>query len=262
MINFFRQIRLRLLTQALFDKVFQCMVKENRFSRYFLYAIGEIVLVVIGILIALQINTWNQNKRDRALEAKILKEIHQDLAFDASELRYDVELMDTINLACTRMLAHAAGGDGPTEGFGQYLNLIRVTPHFDPNRSGYALLVSKGLELITTDSLREAISTLYETQYPYYRRYEEERIAFIEAHYEARLLAYADCDPRPDHRYLTSVSVLPGEYAAMRSDLAFLRAVKGVQVENLYVQDRGKRTLAVIEKLATMIDHELATHQR
>lgn len=47
MIKFFRKIRKQLLT-------------ENRFSRYFVYAIGEIVLVVIGILIALQLNNWNE----------------------------------------------------------------------------------------------------------------------------------------------------------------------------------------------------------
>jgi len=50
MIKFFRKIRRQLLT-------------ENRFSKYLLYAIGEIVLVVIGILIALQINIWNENRK-------------------------------------------------------------------------------------------------------------------------------------------------------------------------------------------------------
>jgi hypothetical protein len=48
MIKFFRKIRQQLLT-------------ENKFSKYLLYAIGEIVLVVIGILIALSINNWNNN---------------------------------------------------------------------------------------------------------------------------------------------------------------------------------------------------------
>ena len=51
MIKFFRQIRQRLLT-------------ENKFSKYLLYAIGEIVLVVIGILIALQVSNWNTNRLD------------------------------------------------------------------------------------------------------------------------------------------------------------------------------------------------------
>ncbi|MGB5647824.1 DUF6090 family protein [Muriicola sp.] len=48
------------------------MIKENKASRYLLYAIGEIVLVVIGILIALQLNTWNQNRLDRNEEALLL----------------------------------------------------------------------------------------------------------------------------------------------------------------------------------------------
>ncbi|MDF0718210.1 DUF6090 family protein [Muricauda sp. 334s03] len=52
MIKFFRKIRQRLLN-------------ENRFSKYLLYAIGEIVLVVIGILIALQINNWNESRRSQ-----------------------------------------------------------------------------------------------------------------------------------------------------------------------------------------------------
>ena len=61
MIKFFRHIR-------------QQMIKENRFSKYMLYAIGEIVLVVIGILIAIQLNEWrndaiNNQKRDKVLQA-------------------------------------------------------------------------------------------------------------------------------------------------------------------------------------------------
>ncbi len=52
MIKFFRKIRQKLLA-------------ENKFSKYLIYAIGEIFLVVIGILIALSINNWNQNKNEQ-----------------------------------------------------------------------------------------------------------------------------------------------------------------------------------------------------
>ncbi len=56
MIKFFRKIRQQLLT-------------ENRFTKYSLYAIGEVFLVVIGILIALQINNWNESrKHDKKLQ--------------------------------------------------------------------------------------------------------------------------------------------------------------------------------------------------
>ena len=59
MIKFFRRIRQKLLS-------------ENRFSKYLLYAIGEIILVVIGILIALQINNWNENRKVHSNQLKYL----------------------------------------------------------------------------------------------------------------------------------------------------------------------------------------------
>ncbi|WGK63949.1 DUF6090 family protein [Croceiramulus getboli] len=66
MIQFFRKIRQRLLV-------------ENKFSKYLLYAIGEIVLVVIGILIALQINTWNEQRKNRIEEIAILQSLRDNL---------------------------------------------------------------------------------------------------------------------------------------------------------------------------------------
>ena len=69
MIKFFRRIRRQLLS-------------ESKFSKYLLYAIGEIVLVVIGILIALSINNWNQKRRDVAEEIVILTNLKEDLKAD------------------------------------------------------------------------------------------------------------------------------------------------------------------------------------
>jgi hypothetical protein len=66
MIKFFRHIRRRLLA-------------ENRFSRYLIYAIGEIVLVVIGILIALQINNWNEEYKTRLIEKDLYEKLSRDL---------------------------------------------------------------------------------------------------------------------------------------------------------------------------------------
>ncbi len=51
-------------------------------GRYFKYAIGEIILVVIGILIALQINNWNENRKAKAQEVSSMKEIIENLKYD------------------------------------------------------------------------------------------------------------------------------------------------------------------------------------
>ena len=81
MIRFFRKIRQRLLT-------------ENKFSKYLFYAIGEIILVVIGILIALQINTWNdrriQNDRVKSYAQKLIIDLAQDIK-NVNEIKYQAE---------------------------------------------------------------------------------------------------------------------------------------------------------------------------
>lgn len=64
--NFFHNIRRRLL-------------KENRFIKYLQYAVGEIILVVIGILIALYINNYNQEKKTERRVVAILEEVQHDL---------------------------------------------------------------------------------------------------------------------------------------------------------------------------------------
>ena len=69
MLRFFRQIRQTLLT-------------ENRFSKYLLYAIGEILLVVIGILIALQIDNWNEDRKRKKLKASYALSLINDLSQD------------------------------------------------------------------------------------------------------------------------------------------------------------------------------------
>jgi hypothetical protein len=78
MIKFFRKIRQHLLT-------------GNKFSKYLLYAVGEIILVVIGILIALQINTWNQERKDRIKENEILLDLVENLEINKKILEENIE---------------------------------------------------------------------------------------------------------------------------------------------------------------------------
>ena len=75
MLKFFRRIRQKLLTK-------NPPTQSSRAGRYLLYALGEIALVMIGILLALQVNNWNQNRIDRRSEIKYLKNLQKDLKQD------------------------------------------------------------------------------------------------------------------------------------------------------------------------------------
>src|SRR5210317_1036723 len=77
MIKFFRHIR-------------QNLIMENKTGNYLKYAIGEIVLVVIGILLALQINNWNEFNKERESEKIILNEIRDNLKFDLEDFESNI----------------------------------------------------------------------------------------------------------------------------------------------------------------------------
>ena len=77
MIKLFRNIRRR-------------MLRENRFTRYLIYAIGEIILVVIGILIALSLNNWKENQDNKKEEQFYLKKLQRSLATDTIELNQEI----------------------------------------------------------------------------------------------------------------------------------------------------------------------------
>ena len=85
MIKFFRKIRQRLLT-------------KNKFSKYLIYAIGEIILVVVGILIALSINNWNEEIKESHIEQNYLRRLLVDLESDFKTLTFSKGLSkDRIN---------------------------------------------------------------------------------------------------------------------------------------------------------------------
>ena len=68
------------------------MLSENKFSKYLLYAIGEIILVVVGILLALYINNWNEGEKLQETEFKTLTGIHEDLIATLKDIEDDTHL--------------------------------------------------------------------------------------------------------------------------------------------------------------------------
>jgi hypothetical protein len=84
-------------------------MSENRFSKYVLYAIGEILLVVIGILIALQINNQNDLRKDRIKEVHYLGNIKTDLGINLQEMERYLEYRTESIAAANRVLEHFEG---------------------------------------------------------------------------------------------------------------------------------------------------------
>ena len=148
MLPFFRKIRWRL-------------AQNNQFFKYSRYAIGEIVLVVVGILIALQINNWNENKKLKVKEIKVLKSIKFSLNEDISNLDFHVNLFDesknSINVLIEYMAQDYPYKDSLKYHFGKSTHLWNPTI----NKDVFENLKSEGLDLISNDSLKKKILRYY-----------------------------------------------------------------------------------------------------
>jgi len=85
------------------------MADDNKPMKYARYAIGEILLVVIGILIALQINNWNEDLKTRNKELTYLENIKTDLLLNVSELQEFVKARDSCIVSCNRIIDYYEG---------------------------------------------------------------------------------------------------------------------------------------------------------
>jgi hypothetical protein len=149
MIQFFRKIR-------------QSLLAENKFSKYLIYAIGEIVLVVFGILIALQINNWNQSKILKIEEVKSLESLN-------SEFQENLQKFDNIherhlirNEAINQVLFSDVSNYSLSSLDSLYLR-ANFNSTYNPSFGIYNSLINSGkIQLIANDTLKNRISQFKE----------------------------------------------------------------------------------------------------
>ncbi|MEN8230413.1 MAG: hypothetical protein ABFS38_19785 [Bacteroidota bacterium] len=247
MIKFFRKIRQRLLG-------------KSKFGKYLTYAVGEIILVVLGILIALQVNNANEQRKENKFETKILHEIRGNLQIDLEEIREDLGLMDDVNKACSDIKNYILNHDKPNDSLSYYSSILRMTPHFSPINSAYDLLKSRDIGIIKNDSLRNDISYHYGMLYPYYNKYEEERSRFHVLHSVPKLLEYFSMvfdEEQSLNYYGLFFEINQKDYAKLKTDPKFIKLLSAILSENKIIQVRAKRVENNIIILIENIDAEL-----
>lgn len=151
MLKFFRRIRKELLA-------------NQKISQYLLYAIGEIVLVVIGILIALSINNWNEDRKDQIQEVKVLKQVKSDVIANKKEIESLIEVLES-NQEAMDTLIYDLKKKKYSVGFGIWISFVHRKFYFNLSNSGYKLLGNGQGGNISNDSILSEILALYEVDF-------------------------------------------------------------------------------------------------
>lgn len=138
--------------------------QSGSFSKYLLYAIGEIILVVIGILIALGVNNWNQENKDHRIGEDLLVRLHQDLVKDTIEFKSIIKHNDALRKDLKALLVDLYDG---IDNMNEVENISNTWDQmldqtFSPNDNTYQSMLSSGtLGFIQNTELKDEILELY-----------------------------------------------------------------------------------------------------
>ncbi|MCW5898559.1 MAG: hypothetical protein KIT10_04755 [Flavobacteriales bacterium] len=238
MIRFFRSIR-------------QSLLAQGRITRYLTYAVGEILLVVIGIFLALQLNNWNAERKRDQQELGLLAEMRENLAMDLKDCRYNIEANQRYERGNRAVLKHLTERTPFHDSLRvHYANLFGSTT-LTANTSAYDNLKSIGIDLIRNDSLRRKMTALYSERYDYLKNLEFEADGRIQMDH---ILPQVHAKVLVDTMW---VSGQPYDAVALMDDRTFQGALR----TNLFIREWMVKMYGTTEKRITklmeMIDREL-----
>ena len=149
MLSFFRRLR-------------QNFLQANSAVKYAYYAIGEIALVVIGILIALQINNWNESRKDEVLELEHLKNLRTEIEENITEHNWDLVNARRSYLSTMKILRHLEGPSLHMDTLRRAFSSINVTSPFFLNSSAFQSLKAMGIQTISKKEIRDNLTRYYD----------------------------------------------------------------------------------------------------
>ena len=231
------------------------MIKENKISKYLLYAIGEIVLVVIGILIALSINNWNEVKKVNLLEKDLLSEVKNGLEYDLDQLKKAIDFHRSSLKSQDIIVDWVDGKIDYNDSLGvHFLNTV-VNENLKFKEAPYETLQQIGLKIIKNDSLRNQISNLYDLVYQdlnwWQDDYEKVKSRFRNSH------AGLGFEFTGTKRH-SDLTIVPIDTLKLKSDKEYIFNLKTVRaILNIFtnrIMIDGQRE---IENTIEMIDKEI-----
>ena len=142
------------------------LIRSGSISKYLLYAIGEILLVMIGILLALQVNNWNEDRKKEMEINQALNQIYQELGSDLQNHESDIQVLKRGYLSnyniTQAILTDAPFNESMIIDF-YYLTRDEYTL---PSRAGYDHLEKMGISSLQDPDLEELLEDVYKSIFP------------------------------------------------------------------------------------------------
>ena len=178
----------------LFKNLRKQLIGGEKSRKYMAYAIGEILLLVIGILIALQINNWNENRQNRNKEVILLSQLRQEFSANLDQLNDKIDQRKNIVKSAKTLLVNFDQGDiNNSDSIVYHLQRTVFIPTFNTNSSDF--FSARDISLIQNDSLRvllaawpSQVDQLVEEELQWVTYRDKQYLPFLTSHFQARNL--------------------------------------------------------------------------
>ncbi len=232
MLRFFRHIR-------------KTLIMPDNVRKYLIYAIGEILLVVIGILIALQVNNWNEEKKEKRSEIQLLTEVVGNMETDLKNLDLKINETKRFLKSNKAVLNHLKTGGELTDSLRYHYAWIYGHGNFQPNLIAFENLKSIGIDIIKNDDLRVAISELYGFKYYFFVEDRRQVVRNNQEILSNELL---------EHRLIITpyLKAEPINFSSLRKDVEFQNAINSYIFVLTWTIDRyqeGQKEIVVVKDM-------------
>lgn len=247
----------------LFRHIREKLVRENRFTRYIVYAIGEIILVVIGILIALQINNWNEDRKEKIKEIKLLSALQEDFQTNQKNLQKALNSYPKIEHRLESQLTFLGNTN-------QLMNdsikdFLSISGFYNTEiiESGLnVLLSSENLQLITKDSLKKHL-TAYPSYISVFKKNEKETFDLVLNEHRPILEKHISLAElyRRNFQLDTSLSFITSDFDKLIQDRDFQNVLVKEMIYIGFTLNKAIILLNKTEEILREINGELSKYQ-
>lgn len=223
---------------------------------------------MVGILLALQVNNWNQKRLAHQVEAKFLLELKTDLINNLSEINTDLQ-NNLIGLNASFIVRNfIMSNSAYHDSLGIYFQTLSIDAQLYPNSGTYESIKSTGIDIITSDSLRNRLSQYYEVSLKdivELGRVEQAQLShiyqmgpFLQKHFRIDtnivLTNFRGWVPPEGHKVY---GVKPLSIEAIRNDHPYLIEIQNAMSKRGILIDRLKKAMEETQEIIDMIDSKM-----
>lgn len=217
-----------------FKKIRQNLLSDGKIGKYLKYAVGEIILVVIGILLALQINNWNEQRKANKQELQLLRQLQVDVNSNLDEV---MELTKRLNINKQGIDSLIAGMNKKNYDlmFSIFLSQTLRKSDFKYASSGYNLMQNGKVTLISDGVVLKSVLNIYENDLPNIIDRQKEMkksIDFIQRHFVNKLFKKASNKLNIQFKELDVVAT------DLFEPINYNTLVKNIELKNTLIQLR------------------------